>query len=334
MKFSIILPVKNGDRYIGECVSGILGQSVGDLELIILENASTDNTLDIIRSFRDDRIRVYSVNDPLTIDQNWQRALTVPKNEFMTLIGYDDILDKDYLYVMSDLITRHPNASLFQAHFRYIDSEGREIGKCKPMAEIQMPSEALHNFLCNKTDLMGTGFMMRSADHDSIGGIPPYPNLLFADMQLWIELSRKGYLAVDKRECFAYRKHLAATTSVSSDAKFLESFELLVNYLSELRQADPELATVISNDSNCLLRQYCQGITHKVLRTPKSKRQTPGVAEIIDLFRDYGRRLGSESFEPLNYKSIRTGNLVDNSSLLHSLFLLFKKVYNKPILKD
>jgi hypothetical protein len=36
----------------------------------------------------------------------------------MTLIGYDDILDKDYLFVMSDLIKRHPDASLFQTHFR------------------------------------------------------------------------------------------------------------------------------------------------------------------------------------------------------------------------
>jgi len=334
MKFSIILPVKNGERYVGECVSNILGQSVRDFELIILENASTDRTLDIIHSFNDDRIRIYSVSNPLTIDQNWQRALSVPKNEFMTLIGYDDILNKDYLFVMTDLIKRHPEASLFQTHFRYINSEGREIGKCQPMAEMQLPTEAVHNFLCNKTDLMGTGFMMRSRDHDSIGGIPPYPNLLFADMQLWIELSRKGYLAVDKRECFAYRKHVAATTSVSSDARFLESFGLLVNYLSELRKRDPGLASVIRNDSGHLLRQYCQGITHKVLRTPKSKRQTPGVAQIIELFRDYGRRLGNENFEPLDFGNIRIGKVVDNNSLFHSLFLLFKKVYNKPILKD
>jgi glycosyltransferase involved in cell wall biosynthesis len=334
MKFSIILPVKNGERYVGECVSGILGQSVGDFELIILENASTDNTLGIIHSFNDDRIRIYSTGSPLTIDQNWQRALNVPKNEFMTLIGYDDILNKDYLFVMNDLIEKYPNASLFQTHFRYIDSEGKEIGKCQPMAEMQMPAEAVHNFLCNKTDLMGTGFMMRSSHHDLIGGIPPYPNLLFADMQLWIELSRKSYLAVDKRECFSYRKHLAATTSVSSDAKYLESFELLVNYLSDLRESDPGLASVISNDSSYLLRQYCQGITHKILRTPKNMRQTPGVTEIIDLFRLYGRRLGNENFEPLDYRSIRLGNLVDNNSLLHSLFLLFKKIYSKPILKD
>jgi glycosyltransferase involved in cell wall biosynthesis len=334
MKYSIILPVRNGSNHIKECVTGILTQSIKDFELLVLENCSTDNTIEIISSFKDHRIKLFSVSNPLTIEQNWQRAVNLQKKEFITLIGHDDILDKDYLLAMEELIRKHPKASLYQTHFRYINSKGKEIGKCQPMAEVQLPAEAIHNFLCNKIDLMGTGFMMRSRDYDSIGGIPAYPNLLFADMELWIELSRRSYLAVDKRECFAYRKHAAATTSASTDAKFLESFELLVNYLSGLRIKNPDLAEVISADSAYILRQYCQGITHKVLRTPKGKRQTAGVTGIIDKFREFGYKLGNENFEPLHFKSIRMGKMIDDSSLLHALFLLFKRLYKKPVLKN
>jgi hypothetical protein len=151
---------------------------------------------------------------------------------------------------------------------------------------------------------------------------------------LWIELSRRSYLAVDKRECFSYRKHPTAMTSASSDAKFLKSFGLLINYLSNLRKKNPDLSEVITADSSHILRQYCQAITHKVLRTPKNRRQTPGVSEIIDQFREFGDKLGNDNFEPLDFRSIRIGKMIDDNSFLHALFLLFKRLYKKPVLQN
>lgn len=332
-KYSIILPVRNGGKYVKDCINSILSQTKQDFKLILLDNCSTDGTLQWVQSLEDSRIVIYSASHSLSIEQNWKRVISVPKNEFITMIGHDDVLDENYLSIMDALIDKHPKASLYQAHFRYIDSEGNEIGKCQPMDEIQKPVEAIHNFLCNKTDLMGTGFMMRSHDYDTIGGIPSYPNLLFADMELWIELSRKSFLAVDKHECFSYRRHPVATTTSSSDSRFLQSFEMLVNYLYNLKAKDPELAPVIARDSIQLLKQYCQGISHKVLRTPKKIRQTPSVSDIIDQFREYGKKLAGTSFEPLNYKKILVGKIIDNNSILHSLFLLFKKIYDKPVSK-
>lgn len=333
-KYSIILPVRNGGNYLRECVQSILAQSVGDFELLVLENQSTDNTLDILASFNDQRIKVFPAARPLSMEENWHRAVSLPKSEFMTLIGHDDVLHKNYLYVMQELIGTHPEASLYQTHFRYIDSSGNEIGKCRHMNAVQEPAIALSNFLLDKTDLMGTGFMMRSSDFEAAGGMPMYPNLLFADMELWIELSRKAFLAVDQQECFSYRKHPSATTSSSSDARFINAFDMLVKYLVSLKQNDPALATVIIRDGVELLRQYCQGITHKVLRTPKSKRETPSVGQLIQTFRQYGKDLCDGKFEPMDYQKIKAGKLIDSNPLSHGIFLLFKKIYHKPVLKS
>ena len=333
VKYSIILPVRNGGEYVKECVNSILTQSLQDFEFIVLENCSTDNTLYFISSFNDNRIKIYPADKPLQMEENWQRVLKVPKKEFMTLIGHDEMLDKDYLYTMNDLIYRHPQASLYHTHFRYIDSAGKEIGKCKPMKEIQKPVEVIHNFFYNKTDLMGTGFMMRSHDYEDVGGIPLYPNLLFADMELFIELSRKAYLAVDKQECFSYRRHAGSTTSSSSDARFLQSFDLLITYLSDLKKNAPLLAPFIERDSSELLRQYCQTITHRILRTPKCKRETPPVADIIDQFRGFGKKMGNDAFEPLDFKMIQIGKAIDSNSILRSLFLGFKKIFPKPLIE-
>jgi len=333
-RYSIILPVRNGGNYLRECVQSILSQTVTDFELLVLENKSTDNTLEILASFNDPRIKIFPADAPLSMEENWHRAVKVPKSAYMTLIGHDDMLDSNYLFVMQELIRRYEDASLYQTHFRYIDSAGGETGKCRPMAAEQKPDTAISNFLCDRTDLMGTGFMMRSHDFEEAGGMPMYPNLLFADMELWIELAAKSYLAVDEHECFSYRRHPAATTSSSSDAKFINAFDLLVKYLVKLKQRKPELAPVISRDGKELLRQYCQGITHKVLRRPKAERETPSVAALIDQFRQYGKDLCDGQFEPLDHPKIKMGRLIDSSGLFHSAFLLFKRMYHKPVLKS
>lgn len=332
-RYSIILPVRNGGNYLRECVEGILAQTIQEFELLVLENASTDNTLEILNSFNDQRIRIFPASSSLPMEKNWQRAVELPKSEFMTLIGHDDVLNKDYLATMQELIAQYPDASLYQTHFRYIDSSGNEIGKCKPMETVQKPETAAGNFLCDRTDLMGTGFMMRSKEYEEVGGIPLYPNLLFADMELWIQLSCKRYMAVHQRECFSYRKHPSATTSSSSDLRFIQAFDQLVAFLRKLKNEDTKLAPVISRDGIELLRQYCQGITHKILRTPKAKRETPSVAEMIDKFREYGKELCDGKFEPLDYPKIKAGRLIDSNSIFHAGFLLFKKMYNKPVLK-
>lgn len=332
IKYSIILPVRNGGNFIKECVNSILLQSLPGFELLILENQSTDDTLSWLSSLTDPRIRIFPSQSSLSIEENWGRIVSIPKGEFMTIIGHDDVLNKNYLETMDRLIHQHPDASLYQTHFRYIDKDGQEIRKCLPMAALQKPPEVLHNFICSKMDIMGTGFMMRSADYNRIGGIPPYANLLFADMELFIELAKKSYLAVSPMECFAYRTHPGATTSISTDSKTLLGFDRFVNYLEKLKSSDPSLREVIIRDADHLLLQYCQGITHKVLRTPPAKRQTPSVAAIIDQFREYGKRLKDDnSFEPLNSSKIKAGKVIDSNRLFHSLFLLFKKIYRKPV---
>lgn len=332
MKYSIVLPVRNGGQLVKQCVASVLAQDYGDFNLLILDNSSTDGTFKWALSINDPRVHVYSSTAALTIQESWGRIKSIPRNEFMTIIGHDDLLDTSYLQAMDALIGKYPDASLYQAHFRYIDEEGNLVRKCAPMAEKLSPTEVIHNFLNSKMDIMGTGFMARSADYDAIGGVPAYPSLLFADMELWIELSRRSFLAVAESECFSYRVHPAAMTPNSADLDVLEAFDQFVNYLEKLKKEDRQLAATIGRDSKQLLKQYCQGITHRVLRTPHKKRLTPSVAAIIGQFREYGSRLlDGEKYEPLDSKIVKLGMIIDENPFLHSLYLLFRKVYSKPL---
>jgi glycosyltransferase involved in cell wall biosynthesis len=319
-KYSIILPVHNGGAYVKECIGSILNQTLQDFDLLVLDNCSTDGTFQWISGLTDPRIAIFPSEKLLSIEENFGRVVGIPKNEFITIIGHDDILDPHYLATMDKLIREHPGASLYQTHFRYIDSDGRMIRRCKPMDERQLSWEFLSVFLVNLFDNMGTGYMMRAADYDAAGGIPPYPNLLFADFELWIELTRPGYKATAFEECFAFRLHQSMTTA-SSDLKYRYAFERFIDYLQKLTDEDAMFREAIRRYAPSFIENYCKSLAHRLLRTPLSKRDG-----------SYADRLApGYDFAPYRLFSMRLARAIDSNRLTRSLFLLFKRLYSRPI---
>lgn len=332
-KYSIILPVRNGGKHFKECVRSILSQSYRNFNLHILDNYSTDGSSEWVISLKDDRIILIYSKESLTIEESWKRIVSINKNEFITLIGHDDLLHKNYLAVMDQLISTYPDAKLYQTHFNIIDENGNEVRKCKPMKEREDASQFLESLLSNNFDVFGTGYMMRSKDYDEVGGIPLYSNLLFADFELWIQLTRLSYKATSLQECFSYRLHQSATKS-SPDVKMHEAFSRFIHYLKKIKEEDSNLNEVIRQYGITFLYKYCQGLSHRLIRTPLSKRDKLDVRSFINKCKEYANSLVPENdFDPDSVPSIRLAKFIDSNSLTREIFLWFKKLYPKPILK-
>jgi glycosyltransferase involved in cell wall biosynthesis len=330
-RYSIILPVRNGGAYVKECVNSILSQSLGGFNLHVLDNNSTDGTGEWVRSLKDERIIYLPSERSLTIEENWFRITTIEKNEFITLIGHDDVLQKNYLETIDSLRIKHPGASLYQTHFRYIDADGGLIRSCRPMPERLQPEDLLSFLLCRMIDTMGTGFMMRATHYDEIGGIPLYPNLLFADFELWHQLTRRSYLAVAQEECFAFRLH-QSTTTTSSDTKFQSAFAELIDYLVKEKQ-DPRSNTVIEKYAVDFIDFYTKAQAHRLLRTPVNKREGKTVKDIGRQGQIFaGRLLPGNQFDPYKNFSFRLAAYIDSNPVTRAMFLGFKKVWKKPVL--
>lgn len=333
-KFSVILPVRNGGEYVKECVHSILSQTLNDFNLIIIDNCSTDATLHWIKSLNDERINIYPSTIPLSIEDNWGRITAIPKNEYITLIGHDDLLKLDYLQVMDALINKFPDASLYHTHFTYIDAKGKNIRNCKRMKEKETAPEFLQSILQNKIDIVGTGFMMRAKDYDELGGISTaYPNLLFADFELWLNLTAKNYKATSITESFYFRLH-QSTTSVSSDVKYLQAFEKFIYFLNTLKSKGIAYQNAIAQYADIFIMQYCKSLSHRILRTPKEKRENISVNTVLQKAKEYSILLtGNKNFNPLSNFTVVLAKMIDRNYIISRIFILFKKVYKKPLLK-
>jgi glycosyltransferase involved in cell wall biosynthesis len=330
-KYSVILPVRNGGEYVKECVNSILSQTYPDVDLHVLDNCSNDGTLEWIQSLNDERVKLYPAENPLSMEENWARVLSVPKNEFMTIIGHDDTLDNNYLVIINELIQRHPRASLYQTHFRFIDSQGKDIRKCRPMPEVQSAPEFIQSLLRDSFDTMGTGYMMRAKDYDGLGGIQPYPDLLFADHELWIKLTAIGYKATSASEGFLYRLH-ESTSRKAIATNYIRAFFRFMNFLKGMGISNDNIHAEIEMYGTEYIRYYCKSLSHRLLRTSESRREGMTVSSFIEQCKKIADDLvPGNHFYPNAQFNIRLAKQIDSNRLLRRLYLLFKKIYKRPI---
>ncbi|HSU29336.1 MAG TPA: glycosyltransferase [Chitinophagaceae bacterium] len=329
-RISIILPVHNGGEFVKQCVSSILNQTYGFFNLIVLDNYSNDGTKEWIETLHSDKITIYPSETLLPIDENWARVTMIPTCEYITLIGHDDILKPNYLEVMNDLIDKHPDASLYQTHFNYIDDKGATIRTCRPMAEIENGKEFLQTILTNSIDIMGTGFLMKASDYKKIGGIPVYPYFLYADFELWQSLTEISYKVTSQKTCFDFRLHQSATAR-ANDMMLQASFLHYVDYLIRIKNTHPVYCEVFDKYSSSFITYHCKGLSHRMLRLPLRERGNNKVTDFVKKCRAKLMEL-SPNGNSIHGFSIRVAIIIDSNAFTRQLFLWFKKIRPKPIL--
>jgi glycosyltransferase involved in cell wall biosynthesis len=130
-RLSIGLPVYNGEKYLAESLDALLGQSYGDFELIISDNASTDGTQEICREYlsRDSRISYYRqpVNIGATPNHNW--TFEHSRGELFKWASYDDLYGRDLLLRCIEALDTDPALVLAHAHQAIIDANGDVVLK-------------------------------------------------------------------------------------------------------------------------------------------------------------------------------------------------------------
>jgi len=113
-RLSIGLPVYNGESLLAEAVEALLGQSYKDFELIIADNASTDGTAEICRSYEAQDARIRYIRHPKNIGMvaNHNFLVGVARGEFFKWGSHDDLYGGDYLQRCVDALDEHPEAVL------------------------------------------------------------------------------------------------------------------------------------------------------------------------------------------------------------------------------
>ena len=250
IKFTLIIPSYNGGDYLKECVASIRAQTCPDFTLAVLDDGSTDGSLEWLGGLDEPRLTLYPAPAHLGIVGNWGRALEIPKAEFMTIIGQDDLLGPDYLAVMDALTRKHPDAGLYHAHFRFIDKQGKVIRPCRSLPARETAAQYLTALFTGSRDTYGTGYLMRSARYEALGGIPAFEKLLFADDALWMALMDGSYKATAPEECFSCRLHPASASGGTGWQSWLAAMPPYAAFLADTAARDPDFSRAYADHAS------------------------------------------------------------------------------------
>lgn len=151
---SVIMSVYNEAEYIRESVESILAQTVKDFEFIIIDDCSSDNTVEIIKSYRDDRIKLYvnETNNGLT--KNLNKALKLCSGEYIARMDGDDICKPDRFAKQLNFFANHPDVDLISCRMQTFGTGERKYRT--PVTN----DDILDKMLINAV-MPHPGFMMR-----------------------------------------------------------------------------------------------------------------------------------------------------------------------------
>lgn len=124
---SVIIPAYNAGKYIRSAIDSILNQTYSDWELLIIEDGSNDNTLKIIESYSDKRLRLFtnSVNRGIAYSTNV--GLRESKGEYIALLDDDDIAAKERLEIQVKYLEAHPDIDILGGRSVSIDENSKYL---------------------------------------------------------------------------------------------------------------------------------------------------------------------------------------------------------------
>lgn len=245
-KISVIMPVYNGEKYLKEAIDSVLSQTFKDFELIIINDCSTDTTIDVINSYNDERIILINNEENLGIAKNLNKGIEISKGKYIARMDADDIcyphrLERQYNFMEANI----------------------DIGMCGSSAEVFTDNTIrLHVCPQQHNEIKVLQIFNSAFTHPAVmikKEILDKYNLRYdefyegmEDYELWIRMSRVTKLANIDEVLLKYRSHSSQVTK-NVTRQQLEKMRLIrKNTLNEIdlnfNEEDTELLLLYSTN--------------------------------------------------------------------------------------
>lgn len=194
---SVCIPVYQGADHVGRAVQSAIGQTFGDIEIVVRDNGSTDGTSDVVRSFDDPRVRLVRSETTVPLPENWNEAVRLCRAPLVKVVCADDVLVPDCLERQMPALA-DPEIVLSVGRIDMIDEDGDVIvGNCgvRGLVGPHDAQEAARKIVLHGGNPIGPPIsgLFRRAAFDAIGGFDG-SRVFLMDLDLWTRLLAHGRL--------------------------------------------------------------------------------------------------------------------------------------------
>lgn len=205
--FSVIVPLYNKEKYIRQTINSILNQTYKKFELWIIDDGSTDDSVNIVKEFNDSRVFLHQqVNNGVSSARN--TGIQLSRGEYICFIDADDSWDSDYLETLYELYQKYPCAQMASTNYRVKYNNRITIPKLVGVSNTN--DEIVKSFLysctapfwiCNSSCVS-----FRRKELVASGERFPEGETVYEDLDLWLRFGYNHVVAHSPRVCVTYNR--------------------------------------------------------------------------------------------------------------------------------
>lgn len=221
MKISVVTASYNYQDYIKETIQSVLDQTYKDWELIIVDDCSTDNSVEVIKSYKDDRIKLFVNEKNLGLKETVRRGIEKATGEWIVFLESDDILTSDNIEKKVEIVKKYPEVNLIFNDCEFFGDESKvsdfsiALKKTrKILREKKYPQKMFYNFYLSNKIFTFSSVMAKRDDLLKLDFNSPIDSLL--DWWLWVQLAYMG--------CFYYIPECLTKWRLHTDSYIYKSF--------------------------------------------------------------------------------------------------------------
>jgi glycosyltransferase involved in cell wall biosynthesis len=159
-KISIIIPAWNAEKYIGETIECIMNQDWVNIEILVIDNASEDETISVLKAINDSRIQVIELKENKGASHARNIGLQLATGEYIQYLDADDLLSPNKFHLQYQALQNYPNALAFGNVCFFWDVEDAWSKNPEPNESFYYSSTEPLTFLLNLYGQNGTGGMI------------------------------------------------------------------------------------------------------------------------------------------------------------------------------
>lgn len=214
---TVVLPVYNGEKYLKKSIDSILRQTYKNFELIVVNDCSTDSTLEILHRYAlmDERVKIVNNKENLKLPRSLNVGFKEANGEYLTWTSDDNMYKVNAFEVLANALMEHPEIDLVYSDYTLIDINDSIIG-------VEITSEPENIITGN---VCGASFMYTKRIAEKIGNYDP-DLFLAEDYDYWIRIYANGKIFRLKEEnLYYYRRHADSLTETKQNKIAAQTFQ-------------------------------------------------------------------------------------------------------------
>lgn len=226
MKASVIIPVYNAEKYVAQSVQSILDQSFKDFELIIVNDCSTDSSLEIIKKINDPRIKILDLAENIGNASAMNKGIEIASGEYIFRMDSDDIAMPSRLEKQIKYMDEHPNCAVCGSWVKFF--EGSEVLKNYPQSSEEIKANLLFlNCLAHPSVAIRKKFL----DESGLLYTNEFPHA--EDYDLWTKISKIAEIHNIPEVLLDYRIHKNQIRNIFQNVQTSSAYGIMKRQVSD-----------------------------------------------------------------------------------------------------